>query len=119
MISDCTLRYLGDLPFDSFGGTCNTFNVDDVQTIFLCFSEGNSAIINGSPNPPRPDNEIRKCRTLTHKNNGFLGDIDNFKFDLDFELSELTNSIYDHHRITIANYRGKFNNLESGMPKGE
>ena len=52
---------------------------------------------------------------LTRKNAGFLSDIDNFNFDSEFELNVLSDSIHDHHRITIANYRGKFFNVESSF----
>ena len=108
VVTNCSLKYIGELPFDLEDGTCNTFNVNGVSRIFLCFSRGDTANI--IINPDSEDDEIQKCRMLTRKNFGFLVDIKNFIFDLEFDLDILPNSIYSHHRTTIANYKGWFLN---------
>ena len=104
-MNGCSLRYVGDMPFSFISGTCDTFNIDEHPRILLCFSRGNSHIISIEP---ILDYEIRRCRWLTRKNNGMLGDIGKFNFDAEFELNLLPNSEYDHFLTRIGNYRGKF-----------
>ena len=92
MVSDCTLKRLGDLPFDFTFGTCGTFIIDSAPRILLCFD----------------DNERRKCRLLTRRNDGALSDINDFVFDSEFELDRVVipDPEHDHYLATIANYQG-------------
>ena len=62
-----------------------------VPSIFLCFDS----------------DARRKCRILTRKNEGLLGDIDDFVFEEVFEIDSIPNTTYDHLATTIANYQGK------------
>ena len=95
MVSECTVRRLGNLPFDFTIGTCGTFIIDDFLTILLCFA--------GS-------NERRRCRSLTRKTNGLLGTInfEDFIFEDEFELDRIAiqDSTHDHWMASLANYRG-------------
>ena len=92
MVSDCTVKRLGDLPFDFNFGTCGTFMIGRLPTILLCFYFY----------------EKRKCRSLTRKNDGALSDINDFVFDSEFQMDEIIipDSTHDHYRATIANYQG-------------
>ena len=92
MVSDCTLKRLGDLPFDFQWGTCGTFMIESLPTILLCFGA----------------NEETKCRSLTRRNDGALSDITDFAFDPEFQINRIAipNSTHDHSRTTIANYQG-------------
>jgi len=92
LVSECTLKRLGDLPFDFRFGTCGTFMINRSPTILLCFDY----------------NERRKCRSLTRRKNGALSDINDFAFDSEFQIDEIviTDSTHDHYRATIANYQG-------------
>ena len=92
VISDCTLKRLGDLPFDFAAGTCGTFMIASLPTILLCFDYY----------------EERKCRLLTRKNDGTLTDINDFAFDSEFQIDEIVipDSTHDHYQATIANYQG-------------
>lgn len=93
VVSECTVKRLGDIPFDFLFGTCGTFMIDGLLTILLCFAN---------------ENEKRKCRSLTRKNNGSLGSITDFVFDTEFELDRVSipDSTHDHWMATIANYQG-------------
>ena len=90
--SECTLKRLGDLPFDFIEGTCGTFMIDSSPTILLCFD----FIKTG------------KCRSLTRRNDGELGDINDFTFDSEFEIDkiDIPDSKHDHYAATMANYQG-------------
>ena len=92
MVSECTVKRLGDLPFDFRLGTCGTFMIDSLPTILLCFEE----------------NESRKCRSLTRRNDGALNDINDFAFDSEFQIDQIVipDSTHDHNEATIANYQG-------------
>ena len=92
MVSECTLKRLGDLPFDFKFGTCGTFTIGNLPTILLCFDE----------------NDSRKCRSLTRQNDGALSDINDFAFDSEFQMDEIVipDSTHDHGYATIANYQG-------------
>ena len=92
MVSDCTVKRLGDLPFDVRGGTCGTFMIDSLPTTLLCFNR----------------NEERKCRSLTRRKDGKLGGIKNFDFDSEFQIGKIVipDSTHDHYLATIANYQG-------------
>ena len=92
MVSDCTLKRLGDLSFDFDFGTCGTFIIDRSPTILLCFKM----------------NDYRKCRSLRRKNDGVLSIIKDFAFDSEFQIDEIIipDSTHGHERTTIANYQG-------------
>ena len=62
-----------------------------VPSIFLCFDE----------------NAKRKCRILKRKNDGLLGDINDFIFEEEFEIDSIPDTKYDHRFTSIANYQGK------------
>ena len=92
MVSDCTVKRLGDLPFDFESGTCGTFMIENLPAILLCFNI----------------NEGRKCRSLTRRNSGALSDINDFVFDSEFQIDQIVipGSTHDHSYATIANYQG-------------
>ena len=92
MVSECTVKRLGDLPFDSHWGTCGTFMIDILSTILLCFDHL----------------EDRKCRSLTRRNYGTLSDKEDFTFDSEFQIDQIAipDSTHDHLGATIANYQG-------------
>ena len=92
VVSDCTVKRLGDLPFDFRGGTCGIFMINRLPTILLCFDF----------------DEERKCRSLTRKNDGALSDINDFAFDSEFQIDTfaILDSTHDHKDATIANYQG-------------
>ena len=90
MVAECTLKRLGNLPFD-FDGTCGTFMIDGVPTILLCFYRGGS----------------RKCRSLIRRNDGALRDINDFLFDSEFEIDKIDILDTKHaHYGEIVNYQG-------------
>ena len=66
--------------------------IDSLPTILLCFDW----------------NEERKCRSLTRRNDGALGDVNDFSFDSEFEMDKLVipDSKHDHYLATLANYQG-------------
>ena len=86
------MKRLGDLPFDFVRGTCETFMIDSSPTILLCFDYY----------------EERKCRSLTRRNDGALGDVNDFSFDSEFEMDKLIipDSKHDHYLATLAIYQG-------------
>ena len=92
MVSDCTVKRLGDLPFDFEEGTCGTFMIESLPTILLCFGL----------------HQKRKCRSLTRINDDPLSDIKDFFFDSEFQLDGIVipNSTHNHYEATIANYEG-------------
>ena len=92
VVSDCTLKRLGDLSFDFDRGTCGTFMINRSPTILLCFDW----------------NKERKCRSLTRRNDGALTDINDFDFDSEFQIDKIVipDSTHNHERTTIANYQG-------------
>ena len=90
MVSDCTVKRLGDLPFDFQDGTCGTFMIDSLPTILLCFDV----------------NEKRKCRSLTRRNDGVWSDIKDFASEFQIDKIVIPDSTYDHWSATIANYQG-------------
>ena len=94
MVSDCTVKRLGDLPFDFHAGTCGTFMIGSLPIILLCFyfNEGRS----------------KTCRSLTRRNDGTLSYIEDFAFDFEFQIDQIAipDSTHDHHWTTIANYQG-------------
>ena len=93
MVSECSVKRLGNLPFDFTIGSCGTFLIDSLMTILLCFS-GSS--------------ERRICRSLTRRRNGPLSSIDDFDFETEFELDVILipDSKHDHWMSSIANYQG-------------
>ena len=92
MVSKCSVKRLGDLPFDFKIGSCGTFTIHNLTTILLCFSDSN---------------ERRRCRSLTRRNEGQLS-IDDFVFDSEFQVDRIVipDSTYDHWFSSIANYQG-------------
>ena len=92
MVSECTVKRLGDLPFFSTG-SCGTFIIDSLMTILLCFSWSN---------------DKRGCQSLTHRSNGPLSNVNNFVFDDEFDLNAfvIPDSKHDHWKSSIANYQG-------------
>ena len=66
--------------------------IDGSSTLLLCFY----------------GNEKRKCRSLTRRNDGELGDINGFVFDSEFEIDkvDIPDSTHGHYYATIANYQG-------------
>ena len=66
--------------------------IDSSPTILLCFD----FIKTG------------KCRSLTRRNDGELGDINDFTFDSEFEIDkiDIPDSKHDHYAATMANYQG-------------
>ena len=93
MVSECSVKRLGNLPFDFTIGSCGTFLIDSIMTILLCFSG---------------TNERRTCRSLTRKINGPLSSIYNFDFETEFEVDGILipDSTHDHWMSSIANYQG-------------
>ena len=93
VVSECTVKRLGDLPFDFNIGSCGTFIIDSLTTILLCFSW---------------TNDRRSCRSLTRRNNGPLSNIEDFVFDAEFEVDRvaLPDTTHDHWMSSIANYQG-------------
>ena len=93
MVSECTVKRLGDLPFDFTIGACGTFMIDSLMTILLCFSGAN---------------DKRGCRALTRRNDNALSRITDFVFDTEFEANRvpIPDSTYDHWMSSIANYQG-------------
>ena len=93
MVSECTVRRLGDLPFDFNIGSCGTFIIDSLMTILLCFSGAS---------------DKRSCRSLIRRNNGPLSSIENFEFAYEFELDRVAvpDTTHDHWMSSIANYQG-------------
>ena len=94
MVSDCTVKRLGNLPFQ-YGfqrGTCGTYMIDSLPTLLLYFDE----------------NTFKWCRSLTKRNDGALSDINDFVFDSEFELDRVVipDPEHDHFFTTIANYQG-------------
>ena len=92
VVSDCTVKRLGDLPFDFNEGTCGTFMIESLPTILLCFDWYVE----------------RKCRSLTKRNDGALSDIKDFAFDSEFQIDKIVipDSTHDHYGAKIANYQG-------------
>ena len=92
VVSDCTVKRLGDLPFDFRLSTCGTFMIGSLPTLLLCFGYY----------------ERRKCRTLTRRKDGALSDIENFVFYSNFEINKIIipDSTHNHYWVTIANYQG-------------
>ena len=86
------MKRLGDLPFGFVIGTCGTFMIDSSPTILLCFDE----------------NTWNKCRSLIRRNDGALGNINDFIFGNEFEIGTIVipDSTYDHDYATLANYEG-------------
>ena len=97
MVSDCTVKRLGDLPFYFEEGTCGTFMIGSLPTILLCFNlnEENSR-------------NSRKCRSLSRRNDGTLSGFKDFAFDSEFQIDQIAipDSTHDHLYATIANYQG-------------
>ena len=92
VVSECTVKRLGDLPFQFTIGSCGTFLINNAPTIILCFSESD---------------EKRNCRSLIRTNGGTLGDFNGgIGFDSEFGLGSLPNSNHDHWMSSIANYQG-------------
>ena len=93
VVSECTVKRLGDLPFDFTIGACGTFMIDSVMTILLCFANGN---------------EKRSCRSLTRRKNGALSSIEGFDFETQFEVNSVSipDSTHNHWMSSIANYQG-------------
>ena len=92
MVTECTTKRIGDLPFDFVGGTCGLFIIDSSPAILLCFDNYGT----------------RKCRSLTRRNDGALGNINNFVFENEFEIDKITipDSTHYHFGTTMANYIG-------------
>ena len=90
-MSSCSLKWIGDLPFDFVRGTCGTFQLNGVPSIFVCFDE----------------NEGKKCRILTRKNDSLLSDIEKFEFEEEFAVTSIPDSKELHRESTIANYKGR------------
>ena len=93
MVSECTVKRLGDLPFDFTIGSCGTFMIDSLMTILLYFSG---------------TNDRKSCRALTRRNDNALGRITDFAFDTEFVLNRvlIPDSKHDHWMSSIANYQG-------------
>ena len=93
VVSECSVRRLGNLPFDFNIGSCGTFMIDSLLTILLCFS-GSS--------------ERRSCRSLSRKTNEPLSSINDFIFADEFELNTVAipDSTHDHWMASLANYQG-------------
>ena len=95
VISDCSLKRIGDLPFEFSSGSCGTFNIGGVPKIFLCFYAG--------------DCEQRTCKTLTRVNGNEmpLGEHEEFNFENEFIVENSTDSRYNHWMSAFGNYQGK------------
>ena len=61
------------------------------------------------------------CRSLTRKNGAALSEIQDFKFDTEFEIDKvpISNSTYHHYGSKIANYQGFPLVLGGGVHIGE
>jgi len=92
VVSDCTVKRLGDMPFDFRYGTCGTFMINRLPAILLCFDY----------------DDFRKCRSLTRRNDVALRDINDFVFDSEFQMDQIIipDSTHNHYLATIANYKG-------------
>ena len=93
MVSECTVKRLGDLPFDFSIGACGTFVIESLTTILLCFANSN---------------EKRSCRSLRRKNENSLSSVNDFVFDTEFDLNAVVipDPKHDHWMSSIANYKG-------------
>ena len=97
-MSNCGLKRLGSLPPELVEnsisiGTCGTFIVDNVPTIFLCF--------------PNDQNHSNICRTLTVRKNHLLSSINDFNFGNEFKLDTIKKEAsYGHIGSKLANYNG-------------
>ena len=91
VVSECTVKRLGKLPFDFRSGMCGKFMIDNLPTILLCY-----------------DDEDRKCRSLTRRKDGALSYIEDFAFDSEFQIDKIVipDSTHDHYPTTMANYQG-------------
>ena len=92
VVSECTLKRLGDLSFSFRFGTCGTFMINSLPRVLLCFD----------------DNTKSQCRSYTRRNDGKLGDINNFVFENEFDLGNPTipETTHQHYLATLANYQG-------------
>ena len=92
VVSDCTVKRLGDLPFVFDSGTCGTFIINGSPTILLCFSRS----------------ETKLCRSLIKRNKSRLSKIKDFVFDTEFEVNRVyvPDSTHDHYGATLINYQG-------------
>lgn len=92
VVSECSLKRLGELSISFFHGTCGTFIINSLPTIVLCFYLG----------------EGTGCRALTRKNDGILSDIIDFAFETEFEIDRnaIPNSKHNHYLASMANYQG-------------
>ena len=93
LVTDCTVRHIGELPFYFSVGTCGSFMIYSLLSILLCFHQTNAD---------------RKCQSLTRRKDGPLSDIEDFVFDAEFEVNKVAipDSAHPHWLATIANYRG-------------
>ena len=91
MVSECTVKRLGDLSFSFWFDTCRTFMINGLPTILLCFSD-----------------RTKSCRSLTRKNDSSLSGIMDFVFDAEFEVNGVVipDSTHSHFGGTLANYQG-------------
>ena len=67
--------------------------IDSSPTVLLCFGFFG---------------ERKRCRSLTRRNDGELGDINDFTFDSEFEIDkiDIPDSTHGHYWATMANYQG-------------
>ena len=110
MVTECTVKRIGDLPFDfSGGGTCGTFMINSLSTTLFCF---NWTSVKAT----------RQCLSLTRKNDGALSE--DFVFDAEFEVNKVAipDSAHMHWKATIANYLGLpmiLGGLTGGLSEGD
>ena len=88
VVSDCTLKHLGDLPGGFYFSSCETFMIKSLTTILGCFNVG--------------------CQSLRRKNDGALSDINVCAFDAEFEIDSVAimDPTHDHDFARVANYQG-------------
>ena len=92
VVSECGISRVGELSFNFDSGGCGTFMVKTDPVILLCFSFGWDIYgWNG-----------RKCKILKQDNANSVGTIT----DVQFQIDDLPDSIYDHIGSILANYRG-------------
>ena len=77
--------------------------IDSSPTVLMCFDYY----------------ERRKCRSLTRRNDGELGGINEFVFDSEFEIDkiDIPDSTHGHLYATMANYQG-FPLILGGLNQG-
>ena len=84
------MKRLGNLPFDFSWGSCGSFIWKNETVLLLCFEYF----------------EKRKCQSLKRLTDNLLSTIEDFDFDLEFNLKAEPSPHHSHYSASIANYKG-------------